>query len=63
MYDAKTIEDLLQQTVKAHDVLLEHRGTKHGTKHWKELTQYCTGLLEGRKPKPLDWTKIGNTDR
>jgi hypothetical protein len=63
IYEPKVIEDILKKTVNAHDELIEHRGTKHGTKHWKELTQYCTSLLEGRKPKPMAWTKIGNTDR
>jgi len=63
IFDATVIRDLLEKTVQAHDKLLIDRGTKHGTKHWKELTRYCIGLLEGRKPKPLAWTKIGTKDR
>jgi hypothetical protein len=57
------LEDLLNETVKAHDDIIMHRGVVNGTSRWKAITQYSIGLLEGRDPENPGWVSTGRVNK
>jgi hypothetical protein len=61
--EGHNIQDLLDQTVKVHDEIIYHHGVIEGTRKWKAITLYATGLLEGRKPDNPGWVAVGKVNK
>lgn len=57
------IIDLVNKTINYHDSLIENHGVLHGTSRWKSITQYSTGVLEGREPDNPGWVATGKVNK
>jgi hypothetical protein len=56
------ITDFITCVVTSHNSYIKNLGIQFGTKYWKEITNYCIQLCEGRKPKPVNRLSTGKVD-
>jgi hypothetical protein len=59
----EVISEYFQKVTSYHDSLIGNLGVKFGTKHFKDIFQYCLVLCEGGHPEPLSRVSVGRKDR
>lgn len=63
MFSKSEMANFIRCVVDAHNGFITHLGIKYGTKHYKEICNYCSLLIEGRQAEPVDRVSLGRTDR
>jgi hypothetical protein len=62
-FNLEELNEMISQTIRAHDNLIDNHGVAEGTRKWKAITLYCTGMLEGRNPDNPGWVATGSVNR
>jgi len=63
MFKESEMANFIRCVVDAHNGFITHLGIKYGTKHYKEICNYCSLLIEGRQAEPVNRVSLGRTDK
>jgi hypothetical protein len=62
-FSQEVIRGMISKTVDFHDSLIKNHGIKDGTKRFKDIFLYASGLLEFRNPSNPGWVKTSKVNR